>query len=175
MSSQAYRGAVVAANLGLVLGIAVLGFRTFKGTPAGPGESAPDDFSPTRYEIKNEGLGKSSIDEHAATWNELDRPKPVVIAPPPPPAPERVTLSDLESRYLLVMASYNPKEPKLSSFIVQPKGGGGQVALGVGDPFDGYVVTDVTVQGDGDSREAVVTFEQGAEKRTIRLSRRSQP
>ncbi len=173
MSAQLYRGGVVAANLLCVAGIALLGVRAFRGSPADPAEALPTDFNPTRYEVRSEGQGKSSINEHATTWVELDRPLPPPPPPPtPPPEPERITLSDLEARYVVVMASQNEKNPKLSSVIVQPRGGGNPVVLGVEDPFDGYTVKSVVVKGQGEEREAVVTFDQGGQQRTIRLTRK---
>lgn len=176
MSTNHYRAALCVLNLGLVVAIAALGLRTWRGAPSPPSETPPADFRPIMYEIRSEGGMRSSVEEHRVTWQELDKP-----LPPPPPmmpteaAPTQPTPQDLTRLYTLVMASYNARNPELSSFIIQGRDGV-QRTFCKGDSFDGYVVVDIQVQGDGDSREAIVTVESRTGGRdTIRLQRRGAP
>jgi hypothetical protein len=177
MTPGQYRALLALANVVLVALIALLGARTFVGTAAPANESPPVDFDPLKYEIKNEGGQRSSVDEHAPTWQELDRPLP----PPPPPTqvdvgpPPAPTPQDLSRLYTLVMASFNERDPSLSSMIIQGRDGA-QRTYAVGDSFDGYQVVDIRIQGDGDTREAIVTLQSSSGAReTIPLRRRSQP
>lgn len=176
MSTNHYRAALCVVNVGLVVAIAALGLRTWTGAPSPANETPPADFKPVMYEIRSEGGMRSSVDEHRVTWLELDKPLP----PPPPvtPAstgPVQPTVQDLTRLYTLVMASYNEPDPDLSSFTIQGRDGQ-QRTFSKGDSFDGYVVVDIQVQGDGDGREAIVTVEsRGGGRDTIRLQRRGPP
>ena len=176
MTSNQLRGLLAVANVALVGAIAALGVRTFRGGPPGPGQSPPRDFNPVLYEIKSDGAARSSVEEHRITWQELDRAAPVIAPsaaaelPTGPPTPQ-----DLSRLYTLVMASYNERAPDLSSFIIQGRDGN-QRTYSVGDSFDGYRVIDVKIEGDEDTREAIVVVESAAGARdTIRLRRKSQP
>lgn len=176
MTTTHYRAALSALNVVLVLGIAGLGWRTFKGAPLPANETPPADFNPVNYEIRSEGGQRSSVDEHRVTWQEMDKP-----LPPPPPmtpvstGPAQPTPQDLTRLYTLVMASFNERDPELSSFIIQGRDGS-QRTFSKGDSFDGYVVVDIRVQGEGDTREAIVTVEsRGGGRDTIRLQRRGPP
>lgn len=177
VSTNQYRGLLVLANVALVAGITVLGVRTFKGVAPHPAETPPEDFSPVRYEIASEGGQRSSVGEHQVTWQELDRPlpppapiTPVDLGPAADPTPQ-----DLSRNYRLLMASYNERDRELSSFIVQGRDNV-QKTFAINDTFDGYKVIDITVEGQGDTREAVVTVESRSGARdTIRLRRQGVP
>jgi len=177
LTTNQYRSMLVLANVALVAGIAVLGFRTFRGVEAPPSEVPPEDFSAVRYEITSNGGQRSSVDEHRITWTELDRPlpppapiTPVDIGPASDPTPQ-----DLSRNYTLLMASYNERDRELSSFIVQGRDNV-QKTFAIHDTFDGYKVIDIKVEGQGDTREAVVTVESRSGTRdTIRLRRQGPP
>ncbi len=176
MSTTQLRAALSVANILLVAAIAWLGVRTFKGAPPAANQTPPADFNPVNYEIRSEGGQRSSVDEHRVTWQELDKP-----LPPPPPVmpvetgPVQPTAQDLTRLYTLVMASFNERDPELSSFIIQGRDGS-QRTFSTGDSFDGYVVVDIRVEGEGDTREAIVTVESRTGGRdTIRLLRRGPP
>jgi hypothetical protein len=177
MSTNQLRALLSLVNVALIAMIALLGVRTFRGSPPGPGESPPADFNPILYQVQSEGGQHSSVDEHRVTWQQLDRPLP----PPPPPTPVQQaptgppTPQDLSRLYTLVMASFNPSDPALSSFIIQGRDGQ-QRSFSVGDSFDGYQVMEIDINGDGDAREAVVTVQSGTGTRdTIRLRRANAP
>lgn len=177
VTTNQYRGLLVLANVALVAAIAVLGLRTFRGVALAPSESPPEDFSPVRYEIASSGGQRSSVGEHRITWTELDRPlpppapiTPVELGPAPEPTPQ-----DLSRNYTLLMASYNERDRELSSFIVQGRDNV-QKTFAINDTFDGYKVIDIIVEGQGDTREAVVTVESRSGARdTIRLRRQGPP
>ncbi|MCO5171184.1 MAG: hypothetical protein M9894_33180 [Planctomycetes bacterium] len=176
MSASHYRAILVLVNVGLVAAMAALGVRTFRGVPAPPSETPPADFSPVRYEIRSEGGHRSSVDEHRVTWQALDKPLPPAMPSQPVElAPAQPTPQDLSRNYTLVMASFNERDPALSSFIIQGRDGN-QRTFSQGDSFDGYEVLDIRVQGDGDEREAVVTLESRSGARdTIRLRKKGAP
>lgn len=176
MTSTQVRALLAVANVGLVGLITMVGVRTFRGVPPGPGQSPAADFNPVLYEIKSDGGPRSSVDEHRVTWQELDRAAPVIERPTEvdlptgPPTPQ-----DLSRLYTLVMASYNERAPDLSSFVIQGRDGN-QRTFSIGDSFDGYRVVDIKIEGDDDSREAIVIVESSAgAKDTIRLRRKSVP
>lgn len=176
VSTSQYRALLVLVNVALVAAIAVLGVRTFRGVAPPAAETPPADFSPVRYEIASEGGQRSSINEHQITWVELDRPLP----PPAPITPVEIgpvdpTPQDLSRNYTLLMASYNERDRELSSFIVQGRDNV-QKTFAINDTFDGYKVIDIKVEGQGDTREAVVTVESRSGSRdTIRLRRQGPP
>lgn len=172
MTPDAQRALIALANVLLVAFIGLLGFRTFKGGATPSNEAPPAEFSPLRYDIKSEGGQRSSVDQHAVSWQELDRPLP-------PPAPVAaieqptgpVTPQDLSRIYTLKMASYNPDDPSRSSFVVQGGPANSERCLGIGDSFDGYDVVEIIVEGEGDQRRAVVTVENAGRRETITLVR----
>lgn len=176
MNTTHYRTALCVLNVVLVAAIVWLGVRTWTGVAPPSNELPPADFNPVNYEIRSEGGQRAAVDEHRVTWQELDQP-----LPPPPPSqpveirPSQPTPQDLSRQYTLVMASFNEPDPALSSFTIQGRDGS-QRTFSHGDSFDGYVVIDIRVQGEGDTREAIVTVEGGGGRRdTIRLLRQGPP
>jgi hypothetical protein len=176
MSPEGQRGLIALGNITLVGLIGLLGYRTFRGGETPASEAPPATFSPLRYDIKSEGGQRSSVDQHAVTWQELDRPlPPVTPVQPIETAPVVNTPQDLSRIYTLKMASYNPTDPARSSFVVQGGPNAAERCLGIGDNFDGYEVKEIVVEGEGDGRQAMVTVENSGRRETIRLTRQSAP
>jgi hypothetical protein len=158
------RSAVAAVNVALVGLLGLLAARTARGAPS-TDPSTPPGEGPLRFAIRDDLGRRSSIDQHAVTWAELDRPVPpppvVVVAravdPPGAPAPE------------LLLASYLAGDPARSSLVLRGRDGQ-QRSLGIADTIDGWRALEVQIQGEGDRRVALAMLEDDAGHRiTLRL------
>ena len=176
MSGQHYRGLIVLFNLFLMLGIALLGFRAFRGSAPDPTELPPEGFQPLQYEIKGPSGPTSSIQEHRVSWQQLDREKPAPVPTNTQPTQiERPRVEDLSSLYTLLMANQNNSNQTKSTVILQSiRSPDKQLTLMVGDSFDGYEVKGIEVKGTSETREAVVTVETRGKEHRIQLKPRSQ-
>lgn len=175
MSTNHYRALIALANVLLVLAISYVGFRTFVGRPTPPDEEPPKNFNPLNYEIQNDVAKRSSISEHRITWAMLDRPLEVREVPRvEQAAPVRPPVQDLTNLYSLVMANDNRQEPSKSSVILEDRRNQQQITVRVDQTFDGYQVKSISVRGNGQAREAVVTVLSNSKEHTISLRPRAQ-
>lgn len=173
--TQHYRLLVALANLLLLGAIGWVGFRVFVG---GPGESIPK-VQPTQYQIQSEGQARNGVQQHQIVWREIDRaaPPPAPVQPVAPVPDRPSTPTDLSSIYELVMCSFDPDSPELSSCVLRDRRGaadGPQRMVGVGDNLDGYKVLEIVVSGDADNRVAEVTVDDRGKPSKITLRRITQ-
>jgi hypothetical protein len=173
MNNQSIRGGLAIANVALTVSVVALGYVTFftRHVPP-PGDSVPS-YSPVKLALPAQARSQDPLAEYSVVWQSLEKPPP----PPPPPAPVNVapaapTRTDLEAIFKLVLVALHPEDPKLNSCILEPRQGGEQIVLGVGDKWSGYECTSIDQRMDGAAQVCVVNLKDpNGQTAPVRLKR----
>ena len=168
---------IACLNMLCIGGIAFLGYRLYAGAPIPPAEQIPSGFNAVTFAIEGEGGRENQVEAYRAVWEQLDRPKravpqEIVRAEPMVRQP---TANDLSRLFTLVMASINVEFPEKSTVIVEDRSRR-QFTLRVGQSFprpsDGYQVSEISIEGERDQREAILTVTSRGRSHTIKLKPR---
>ena len=176
MNGQTLRSALVALNVLLILCVVALGGITFFGpAPAPPAWPANDGevldmakrltivppYNPVRLALPHQRPPSDPLAQYAIIWQSLEKPPP----PPPPPKPIEQTnvptQTAVEQLFSLVMVHMHPKDPSQNSCILQPRQGGEQIVVHVGEKvpnWPAYTCASIDRRLDGGTQVCVLTL-----------------
>jgi hypothetical protein len=165
VNSQTARSGLAVGNFVLTVVLFSLAFYVFdmgyyvtgKKRPP-PADASVPNYNPVVIALPAQSKSADPYGEYAIVWTSLEKPPP---PPPPPPAPVAATptIENLEAKYRVIMVRIDPEDPKLSSCILEPRTGGDQTVVAVGDKcFSGYTCSSIQDRQEGNNKVVVVTL-----------------
>lgn len=157
MNGSSIRTALAVLNVALTIAVVALGYGTFFTRHDPPAGDCVPAYHPVKLALPAQSRPQDPLAEYTVVWAALEKPPP----PPPPPAPvepPKPTVQNLEQVFKLVLVAMHPEDPKLNSCILEPRTGGEQLVVNVGDTWSGYKCKSIEQTRDEKGPICVVTL-----------------